>query len=296
MKKDISVIIPFYNGNRWLERALDSVLAQNSVTVEVIVVDDGSAEPPLPALVERYRDRVIFKKIAHAGKGAAINAGAALSSCALLCILDQDDPMLPGRLAEQVSALRSAFKPDAVYSDYERRNEDGSLIDIFTSHQALPGEHLRGFASNQGLFSMQTLTLTKALFDKLDGFSTDMRLTGLDDTEFFTRLLVSGARLEYVPGVFGSWTSHAANYSKGAAFNETRLVFLEHLSALAEKNPLVKRELPLFTFNSYSMRGMFALEQNNPRAARRDLWIALQNGFSLNTLYLFFKACTTTGN
>lgn len=291
--RDISVIIPFYNGNRWLERALQSVVAQDGVAVEIIVVDDGSAEPPDPALVARYGGQAFFETIPHAGKGAAINAGAARATAQFLCILDQDDPMLPGRLAAQLAALRSEERPDAVYSDFERRSADGTLLDVFTSRPATREEHLHAFALNRSFFSMQTITLTRDIFARTGGFSTDIRLTGIDDSEFFVRLLACGARLMYVPGVLGSWTSHEANYSKSAAFHDTRLVYLQHLRALAETYPEVRRELPVFAASIYLMRGLFCLEHGDPRAARRELRLALQNRFTFNLLYLFCKACVT---
>ena len=289
MRPDISVIIPFYDGGRWLPGALDSVLSQEGAAAEVIVVDDGSNAPPDAPLRARYPG-VRFTAIAHSGKGAAINAGAAFVGADHLCVLDQDDRMLPGRLAAQLAALKGDSQADAVYSDYERREEDGRLIDRFVSRQAGPAELLHAMARARGLFSLQTLTMRKGVFDRLGGFSPDPRLTGLDDAEFFVRLLASGARLRYVPGLFGSWTSHRSNYSKGAGFHDARLALLERLGELAREAPLLRAELPAFSFSGRYMRGVFLLEEGRPREAAPEFRSALGHRFSWNALYLLFKA------
>lgn len=54
---DISVVIPCYNAEKWVGRAIDSVLAQEGVSVEVIVVDDGSTDGRLDA-IRAYGDRI----------------------------------------------------------------------------------------------------------------------------------------------------------------------------------------------------------------------------------------------
>src|SRR5574341_1734830 len=148
----VSVIIPFYEGQQWLPRSLASVLAQEGAAFEVVVVDDGSDLPPddrLPALAD---PRVHALRVPHGGKGAAVNAGARAARGGMICIFDQDDEMLPGRLAVQAAALRGNPSIDAVYSDYERRDERGELIDVFRGRQAGRQEMLHCLATSTGLF------------------------------------------------------------------------------------------------------------------------------------------------
>jgi glycosyltransferase involved in cell wall biosynthesis len=291
MGPDVSVIIPFYEGGRWLPRSLSSAVTQEGTVLEVIVVDDGSSHPPRD-IVSSFADRRIrLVVLSHHGKGAAVNAGAQLARGDFVCVLDQDDQMLPGRLKAQVAALQREDTTHAVYSDYERRDGQGSLIDVFTSRQASPEEMLHCLATGVSLFSIQTLLIRKRIFDELGGFWSDDRITGLDDADFFVRLLVSGCHLAYVPGVFAQWISHSVNYSKSARFQEARVAWMARLADLAEAYPSLRKELPFFQRHHYTMGGLFLLDANNPVAAARHFAKAIRAyPFGANAYYLFLKS------
>ena len=78
----VSVILPCYEGERWLRRAIESVTAQTGASWELVVVDDGSSLSP-KEIVQSFQDeRIRLYRIAHAGKGAALNRGAAESRAA----------------------------------------------------------------------------------------------------------------------------------------------------------------------------------------------------------------------
>lgn len=290
MKPHISIIIPYYNGQLWLPISAASVLAQKGVELELLVVDDGSSAPVEPSSIPSD-PRVRLLRIFHAGKGAAINAGIRASSGDIICVLDQDDRMLPGRLERQVAALDAAPDADAVYSDYERIAEDGSRIDVFISRQANASEMLHAMAGSTGLFSMQTLVVRKTFLESFGGFSEDPALTGLDDGEFFVRLIVSGAELIYSPGVATQWVRHAGNYSGSRQFQEARLEFLKSLEAFAKIHPLVRAELRWFRAHIRLMRGLYFLENGIPgKAPAEFLRAAASAPLNWNVYYLLLKA------
>lgn len=96
----LSVLIPVYNGEKFIQATLDSVLAQGDPNIECIIVDDGSADSTV-SIVESYKDKIpirFFQK-EHTGNWAA-NTNHALSSASgdYACILHQDDLWLEGRL------------------------------------------------------------------------------------------------------------------------------------------------------------------------------------------------------
>lgn len=102
----VSVIIPCYNLGNYLDEAVDSVLSQTCQDFEILIVDDGSTDPPTLAILADYRrpnTRVIH--VAHGGVGAARNAGIAQSAGAYLCALDADDRLEPSYLAKAVQVL-----------------------------------------------------------------------------------------------------------------------------------------------------------------------------------------------
>ncbi len=290
-RPEVSVILPFYNGSAWLSGTIESVRSQQGVEWELIVVDDGSPESADEVIAQIGDDRVRPIRIRHAGKGAALNAGIQHSRADLICFIDQDDIMLPGRLSLQVKAVNQDAGLDGTYSDYERRRDDGRLIDVFTSRQLAPKEALLLMATGRSPVTMQTLLLRKRCIEVLGGFSERPELTGLDDVEFFVRLFVARLRLRYVPGTVQAWVRHERNFSSSEAFQEVRLRWLQRLDELAVRHPELRFETRNFRFHARTMRGIHRLEQRRPRQAVGELLkAALARPARLNTYYLLSKA------
>jgi glycosyltransferase involved in cell wall biosynthesis len=108
----ISVVIPLYNKQGTIGRAIHSVLRQGVADLEVIVVDDGSTDGSVQQVLAIDDARVALIRQANAGPGRARNAGAREARAELLAFLDGDDEWLPGFLAAGVAALSQ--HPDAV--------------------------------------------------------------------------------------------------------------------------------------------------------------------------------------
>jgi len=104
----ISVIMPLYNKEREVERAIRSVLVQTVDDYEVIVVNDGSTDkgPEIVAEMKDPRIRIIHQS--NGGVSAARNRGIEEAKSNLIAFLDADDEWLPNFL-EKVIRLRSAF-------------------------------------------------------------------------------------------------------------------------------------------------------------------------------------------
>ncbi len=104
----ISIVIPLYNKENTIARALDSVLVQTFQDFEVVVVDDGSTDEGA-TVVEGYADpRIRLIRQANAGVSAARNKGVAEAKGEYVAFLDADDEWMPEFLAEIV-ALQQEF-------------------------------------------------------------------------------------------------------------------------------------------------------------------------------------------
>jgi glycosyltransferase involved in cell wall biosynthesis len=291
LNPEISVIIPYYRGERWLDKAVDSVRRQEGVSWELLIVDDGSPDPARRHCVHLDDERIRLVEKENGGKGATVNRGIRESRAGVFCVLDQDDLMLPGRLAKQFAIFVKNPVCDAVFSDYERVREDGTVIDRCTGRQATNREYLHALAGGKGLFSMQTLLMKKSGVLAIGGFCEDRALSGLDDGEFFVRLLVSGCRLIYEPGLAGRWVDHGDNFSKTALFQEARKIFIDKLDALARNHAEVAGELPRFRAHHHFMSGVYYLERNEAGKARCEFKRMMKaTPFDWNAYYLFFKA------
>jgi len=102
---DITVVIPAYNSEKWIERAIESVLDQTVKPFEIIVVDDGSTDSTAE-IVGEYGDCVRYIYQENAGAGAARNKGIEQAKGNWIAFLDADDQWYPHKLESQIAILR----------------------------------------------------------------------------------------------------------------------------------------------------------------------------------------------
>lgn len=117
----VSVIIPVYNRENLIRRAIDSVLRQSYRDYEIVVVDDGSTDST-PRELDSYGGQIKVIRQANRGPYAARNAGIKSSEGEYIAFLDSDDEWFPERLAKQVPLLDAGPELGLVYGN-------GELID-----------------------------------------------------------------------------------------------------------------------------------------------------------------------
>lgn len=115
----ISVIIPVYNGERYLAEAITSVFHQSLPPTEIIVVDDGSTDSSA-AVAAGFGGRVCVYTQDNAGPGAARNWGVQMAHGDLLAFLDADDLWLPDKLMQQLAYLQADSHLDCVFGQVEQ--------------------------------------------------------------------------------------------------------------------------------------------------------------------------------
>lgn len=114
----ISVIVPLYNGERYVGDALRSVLVQTQSVNEIILVDDGSTDNG-PEVAEALSPLVSTARQSHAGPAAARNRGIMEARGDLLAFLDADDVWLPTKIERQVRTLDETSWCEAVMGQVE---------------------------------------------------------------------------------------------------------------------------------------------------------------------------------
>jgi hypothetical protein len=118
----VSVLVAVHDGEAFLGEALESALAQEHAPLELIVVDDGSADASAE-LAAAYGARVIRQ--ANAGTAAAVNTARDAARGELLALLDADDRWPGDKLARQVEALGGA---GLIYGDMTVIDAGGSVL------------------------------------------------------------------------------------------------------------------------------------------------------------------------
>src|SRR5579863_2236308 len=133
---DLSVvaIIPLYNGAKWIEQAIRSVLTQTLMPDELIVVDDGSTDDGAgAAIVERLRHQyplISLLRKPNGGQSSARNFAVAHSTKPLIALLDQDDLWYPHHLERMIGPFRkkSDIPLGWVYSNLDEIDESGATV------------------------------------------------------------------------------------------------------------------------------------------------------------------------
>ena len=105
---EISIVIPVWNGERYLRQTLDSILAQDLADFELLVIDDGSTDGTADILREYSRDpRLRIHSQENQGLVKTRNIGLRLASCELLAFIDADDLAVPTRMSLQAAYLKA---------------------------------------------------------------------------------------------------------------------------------------------------------------------------------------------
>lgn len=109
----ISVILPVYGGEQYLEQCLDSVICQTYKNLEIIVINDGSPDS-CPSIIDRYASmdkRIIPIHKKNAGYGAAINSGLDVATGDFVAIVETDDWVQPDMFECLVNAYHKKPNP-----------------------------------------------------------------------------------------------------------------------------------------------------------------------------------------
>ena len=119
----VSIIIPTYNSSKYIEDALNSVITQDYVNKEIIIVDDGSSDDTIAKLTP-YLDEIKIIKQKNMGSGAARNNGLENSNGKYIAFLDSDDLWLPGKLSAQIEYLEEHPDVKLVYGSWDSFKND----------------------------------------------------------------------------------------------------------------------------------------------------------------------------
>lgn len=214
----ISVLIPAYDAAATLARALDSIAAQDAPVLEIIVVDDGSADAT--AAVASGHGAPGLRLIRHErnkGSSAALNSGIAAALGDWIAFLDADDEWLPGKLTAQHAALRALPSADICATAFETVDAEGRLLfrygeEVFPEPPALFWKRLL----RESAIAKPSVLARRSALEAAGPFDTALPVG--EDQDMWLRL-AARAPVAYVHGLYtrvhagaGSLTRIAAPY------------------------------------------------------------------------------------
>lgn len=230
----ISAVIPLYNGAKFIEQAIESILEQKRPADEIIVVDDGSTDNGasiVEAIASKNRKVVLLRK-SNGGQGSARNFGVQHATGDLIALLDQDDTWYE----QHLSVLEKPFlgNPDRrlayTYANLDHIDRNGSMIcHNFLNHipkREHPKETLRGCLKEDMFVLPGASLILKTAFDKIGGF--DERLTGYEDDDLFLRMFCAGFTSIFIDEAVTAWRIHPESTSYSMKMWTSRSIYFEN--------------------------------------------------------------------
>lgn len=197
----VSVIVPVFDGERYLGEALESVFEQDHRPIEVIVIDDGSTDRS--AEIAGGFDEVLLVRQANLGPAAARNAGLDRATGDFIAFLDADDRMAPGRLTTQLHHLASHPVTGCVILGQELILEVGMPVPSWLRPMHAPDE-------TANVLVMSAM-IRRAASEVVGGFDPSYRLG--EEVDWLFRLRESGIVVDVLPSVGTFRRVHTRNLS-----------------------------------------------------------------------------------
>ena len=199
----VSVVIPAYNIENVVGRAIDSVLAQTHRADEIIVVDDGSTDNTA-AIVQAYGDAVSYLRQDNGGVSAACNTGIRAAAGEWIAFLDGDDKWLPERLELQLDLLQRNSHLVWTSCNYIFRSEksgahqefmDSTLADKLLTGAEYFGSFLKVAVQAEG-WNRSSMLINRAVFAELGVFEEGLNWG--EDIDMWWRIGYRWPQLGYV--------------------------------------------------------------------------------------------------
>jgi glycosyltransferase involved in cell wall biosynthesis len=192
----VSVIIPVRNGEAFVADAVESVLAQEDVSAELIVVDDGSTDGT-PEVLARFAGRITIASLEGRGVSAARNRGMTLAQGELLVFLDADDLLPPYYLARFAAAAAAAPRAEVFHCGWQGTDFDGRVLYGQDAPFDLDSDPFHALAA-AGSPPISALAVRRSLVARVGPFDENEGVQA--DWDYWLRLAASGAVFQGVPG------------------------------------------------------------------------------------------------
>jgi glycosyltransferase involved in cell wall biosynthesis len=208
----VSVVIPVFNGERFLREAVQSVLDQNYAAMEIIIVDDGSTDSTA-TVAKGLAGPVRYLHQTNQGPAAARNRGIENAQSSLIAFADADDLWPAGKLGLQLPYLLRDATIDIVLGRIQQvrlsETDDG---------QPRPEE----FADPAFSVNLGSAIIRKSVFERVGLFDETMRYS--EDVDWFMRARESGASIVTIDAVTLLYRQHEENMTRGKSTSELNVL------------------------------------------------------------------------
>lgn len=265
-KNKVSVIIPCYNSEKYIEKSIESAIEQDYEPKEVIVIDDGSTDKSLN-IIQSFEPYIKWKHQKNGGAPKARNHGLSVASGEFVKFLDADDLLVEGAIEKQVRHTKESEESTVVYGSEMQIDENGNFEESYRSYRQMKDKEdpLKYILK---VNPQTSLPLHKNIFLKaVNGF--DESLPRAQEYDLHVRMVIEGIDFKYIPENVSITRFHGG---------ESRVSNEDHLAEDPEYHVEWVRKVEKCIRSSYN--GRFSAEAKKFLA--KDLWVngrgVLRNG------------------
>lgn len=274
-RSEVAVIVPCYNVERYVRRALDSVFVQTYRDFHVYTVDDSSTDTTLQ-LLKAYTELSYISQ-PHAGPAAARNRAIKMSDSTFIAFLDADDEWLPLKLERQISLLKQDPSLGLVCSLCSI-SDSGNEPHTFFSADGIPhsGKLFRHLVRNCFVFT-PTVVVRRSCLEEVGLFNESLAVC--EDFNLWLRIAARW-NIAFLPEVLASAYKRPGSLSVSTSTNEqlaNGVAALEHVrSSCPQLSPPEISALRAALAERLYFHGSYLLSSGARRASRRNLKPALK--------------------
>lgn len=226
----VSVIIPVYNGEKYLAAAIENVHKQDYHPLEIIVVDDGSTDGTAEVAAQ-FKDSIRYIYQSNSGPAAARNRGIKIAKGDVIAFLDSDDLWSDDKLKLQVSYLAD--------------NPAVEIVQGLIQQIELSKSKDEAVSPNYQFINLGSAVYRKAVFEKIGLFDETLRYG--EDVDFFLRAWENNILKVVLERVTLFYRKHNDNMTQGKKLVELGFVrvYKKHLDRCRQKGNFTRSpELP----------------------------------------------------
>ncbi|WP_313892561.1 glycosyltransferase [Psychrobacillus sp.] len=244
--KNISVVVPAYNAEKYISKSIESVLNQTYSVQEIIVIDDCSVDQTCKVvrkLMEKHNLIKLFENEENQGVSSTRNRGINESTGDWILFLDADDECSQELVETYLSKINEVTEDiSAIYPAYYQIDENSHVISPVLSGKRLSG--VKGFCDiliRNPIISPSGVLVKKSRLVEMTGFNSSIKYD--EDVDLWVRLLDKDCSIEYIDRPLSFIRRHANNTtsSMSTSHNAEKLIMDQYgLEYIKEK--LYKRD------------------------------------------------------
>ncbi len=283
----VSVIIPVYNSEMYLQESFDSVLKQTFKNYEIIAVDDGSTDRTKEIIQQFYpMVRYIFQ--GNGGAAKARNTGIREAKGDFIAFLDADDIWLPTKLQKQIDYFRQHPDVDFTFTENSLFNEKGIIVKTLRKKERLmKGDIVRNIFW-KSYVATPTVMVKRRVFQEIGKFDESL-ITAEDDNLWLRIAMRFKIGLIDEPLVLVRVREKSLTQAEGNIFIGVQ----NHLNIINTKYPDLKERLGSLIKKKYSLlyfiRGLEYFRRDEFQESRSFFKESLK--YSKNNFRCFLYYC-----